>query len=63
MSIDGFVTAEAVEQTVTKLMDGEEGKVLRERVTEMSRRAKATMEDGGSSRSEFLKLTQPWIDD
>ncbi|GJV60261.1 UDP-glycosyltransferase 88B1-like protein [Tanacetum coccineum] len=63
MSTDGFVTAEAVERTVTKLMDGEEGKVLRERVTEMSRRAKATMEDGGSSRIEFLKLTQPWMDD
>ena len=62
MSTDGFVTAEAVEETVTKLMEGEEGKVLRERVAEMSRRAKATVEDGGSSRIEFLKLTQPWTD-
>nr|GEW54130.1 UDP-glycosyltransferase 88B1-like [Tanacetum cinerariifolium] len=44
-------------------LEAVEGKVLRERVTEMSRRAKATMEDGGSSRIEFLKLTQPWIDD
>nr|WIF29794.1 UGT7 [Chrysanthemum indicum] len=60
MSTDGSVTAEALEKTVTKLMEGEEGKVLRERVIEMSRRAKATVEDGGSSRIEFLKLTQPW---
>ncbi|GJW18490.1 UDP-glycosyltransferase 88B1-like protein, partial [Tanacetum coccineum] len=63
MSSDDYVTAEAVEQTMTKLMDGEEGKLLRERVTEMSRRAKATVEDGGSSSIEFLKLKQPWTDD
>ncbi|GKB17408.1 hypothetical protein Tco_0851331 [Tanacetum coccineum] len=63
MSTDGFVTAEAVEQTVTKMMDGEEGKMLRERVIEMSLRAKATMEDDGSCRIKFIKLTQPWTDD
>nr|GEW87255.1 UDP-glycosyltransferase 88B1-like [Tanacetum cinerariifolium] len=60
MSTDDHVTAEAVEETVTKLMEGEEAKVLRERVTEMSTRAKAAVEDGGSSRVDFFKLTQPW---
>ncbi|GJU52154.1 hypothetical protein Tco_1225868 [Tanacetum coccineum] len=60
MSTDGFVTAEAVEQTVTKMMNGKEVKALRERVTKMSRRAKITMEDDGSTRIKFIKLTQPW---
>ncbi|GKF93007.1 hypothetical protein Tco_0279726, partial [Tanacetum coccineum] len=45
------------------MMDGEEGKALREHVTGMSRRAKATMEDDGSSRIKFIKLTQPWTED
>ncbi|PWA99903.1 UDP-glycosyltransferase 88B1 [Artemisia annua] len=58
MSTDDYVTAEAVEETMTKLMEGEEGRVLRERVTEMSLRAKAAVEDGG----DIFKLTQPWTD-
>ncbi|KAL4575784.1 hypothetical protein LXL04_011870 [Taraxacum kok-saghyz] len=60
MSSDGFVTAAAVEEKVKELMEGEEGRVVRERSLEMSRRAKAATEDGGSSRVEFLKLTDSW---
>ncbi|KAI7731961.1 hypothetical protein M8C21_008973 [Ambrosia artemisiifolia] len=62
MSEDGFVAAEAVEETVRQLMEGEEGKVVRQRILEMSGRAKVAVEDGGSSRVDFLKLTQPWTD-
>ena len=62
MSTDDYVTAEAVEETMTKLMAGEEGKVLREWVTELSSRAKAAVEVGGSSRADFFQLTQPWTD-
>ncbi|KAF5770582.1 putative UDP-glucuronosyl/UDP-glucosyltransferase, UDP-glycosyltransferase family [Helianthus annuus] len=62
MSADGFVSADAVEETVKQLMDGEEGRAVRERVSEMSGRAKAAVEDGGSSRVDFLKLTRPWTD-
>ncbi|KAJ0856240.1 putative UDP-glucuronosyl/UDP-glucosyltransferase, UDP-glycosyltransferase family [Helianthus annuus] len=62
MSADGFVGAEAVEETVRKLMEGEEGRAVREQILEMSGRAKAAVEDGGSSRLDFLKLTRPWTD-
>ncbi|KAK9060866.1 hypothetical protein SSX86_018046 [Deinandra increscens subsp. villosa] len=57
---DGFVSAEAVEETVRQLMEGEEGRVVRERILEMSGRAKATVDVGGSSRLDFLKLTRSW---
>nr|XP_043632150.1 UDP-glycosyltransferase 88B1-like [Erigeron canadensis] len=60
MSTEGFVTAEAVEETVKVLMQGEQGAVVRQRVSQMSKRAKATLEDGGSSRVEFNKLTESW---
>ncbi|KAI3800196.1 hypothetical protein L1987_35506 [Smallanthus sonchifolius] len=60
MSADGFVTAEAVEEKVRELMEGEEGRGARERVLEMSRRAKAAVEDGGSSLVDFFKLTKSW---
>ncbi|KAJ0466253.1 putative isoflavone 7-O-glucosyltransferase [Helianthus annuus] len=62
MSADGFVGAEAVEETVRKLMEGEEGRAVREQILEMSGGAKAAVEDGGSSRLDFLKLTRPWTD-
>lgn len=62
MSPDGFVTAEEVEEKVRELMEGEEGRTVRERILEMSGRAKAAVEDGGSSHLEFFNLTQPWID-
>ncbi|XP_024979006.1 UDP-glycosyltransferase 88B1-like [Cynara cardunculus var. scolymus] len=60
MSSEGFVTAEAVEEKVTELMKGEEGRVVRERILEMSRRAKAAVVDGGSSQVDLRKLTQSW---
>ncbi|KAI3793000.1 hypothetical protein L1987_35612 [Smallanthus sonchifolius] len=60
MSADGFVAADAVEETVRQLMDGEEGRAVSERILDMSVKAKAAMEDGGSSRIDFLKLTQSW---
>ncbi|KAL7614820.1 UDP-glycosyltransferase 88B1 [Lactuca sativa] len=60
MSSDGFVTATAVEEKVKELMEGEEGRVVREQILEMSERAKAATEDGGSSRVEFFKLTNSW---
>ncbi|KAJ9539625.1 hypothetical protein OSB04_026131 [Centaurea solstitialis] len=62
MAADGFVTADAVEEAVRGLMEGDGGRTVRERVLEMSGRAKAVVEDGGSSRLELFKLTQPWID-
>ncbi|GJV60255.1 UDP-glycosyltransferase 88B1-like protein [Tanacetum coccineum] len=58
MSLDGFVTAEAVEEMVRELMEGVEGRTVRKRVLEISVKAKSTMEDGGSSRVDFLKLIQ-----
>ncbi|KAL8246383.1 hypothetical protein R6Q59_007599 [Mikania micrantha] len=62
MSADGFVNADALEETVRQLMEGEEGRAVRQRVSEMSGKAKAAVEDaGGSSRLDFLKLTHPWI--
>ncbi|CAH1439018.1 unnamed protein product [Lactuca virosa] len=60
MSSDGFVTATAVEEKVKELMEGEEGRVVREQILEMSERAKAATEDDGSSRVEFFKLTNSW---
>nr|Q6VAA7.1 RecName: Full=UDP-glycosyltransferase 88B1 [Stevia rebaudiana]AAR06919.1 UDP-glycosyltransferase 88B1 [Stevia rebaudiana] len=57
MSADGFVSAEAVEETVRQLMDGRR---VRERILEMSTKAKAAVEDGGSSRVDFFKLTESW---
>ncbi|KAK1409117.1 hypothetical protein QVD17_35642 [Tagetes erecta] len=62
MSADGFVAADVVEETLRKLMEGEEGRAVRNQVLEMSRKAKAAVEDGGSSRVDFLKLTRPWTD-
>ncbi|KAJ0658280.1 putative UDP-glucuronosyl/UDP-glucosyltransferase, UDP-glycosyltransferase family [Helianthus annuus] len=62
MSADGFVTAEAVEEKVRELIEGEEGGAVRERVLEMRRTAKAALGDGGSSRVDFLKLTNSWTD-
>uniref|UniRef100_A0A251SR39 Glycosyltransferase n=1 Tax=Helianthus annuus TaxID=4232 RepID=A0A251SR39_HELAN len=35
---------------------------VREQILEMSGGAKAAVEDGGSSRLDFLKLTRPWTD-
>ncbi|KAL7605692.1 hypothetical protein Lser_V15G19805 [Lactuca serriola] len=57
---DGFVTAMAVEEKVKELMEGEEGRIVREQVLEMSRRAKAATADGGSSRVEFKNLCDSW---
>ncbi|PWA80794.1 UDP-glycosyltransferase 88B1 [Artemisia annua] len=60
MSPDGFVTSEALAESVRDLMEGDKGKAVREQNLEMSRRAKAAMEDGGSSRAELFKLTESW---
>ncbi|GJU48422.1 UDP-glycosyltransferase 88B1-like protein [Tanacetum coccineum] len=60
MSPDGFVTSEALAQTVRELMEGDEGRAVREQSLEMSRRAKAAMENGGSSRAELFKLAESW---
>ncbi|CAH1421346.1 unnamed protein product [Lactuca virosa] len=57
---DGFVTAMAVEEKVKELREGEEGRVVREQVLEMSRRAKAATADGGSSLVEFKNLCDSW---
>nr|GEW87257.1 UDP-glycosyltransferase 88B1-like [Tanacetum cinerariifolium] len=56
MSLDGFVTAEAVEEMVRELMEGVEGKMVRKRVLDIKVKAKSAMEDGGSSRVDFLTL-------
>ncbi|KAI3793003.1 hypothetical protein L1987_35615 [Smallanthus sonchifolius] len=61
MSVDGFVTAREVKEKVRELIAGEEGKGMRERVLEMSGRAKAAVDDGGSSLVELFKLTHPWV--
>ncbi|PWA55712.1 UDP-glycosyltransferase 88B1 [Artemisia annua] len=58
MSLDGFVMAEVLEEMVRELMEGVEGRTVRERVLEISVKAKSAMEDGGSSRVDFLKLIQ-----
>ncbi|KAI3800195.1 hypothetical protein L1987_35505 [Smallanthus sonchifolius] len=60
-SVNDFVTAGEVEEKVRELMAGKEGKGVRERVLEMSGRAKAAVDDSGSSRVELFKLTQPWV--
>ncbi|GJW91322.1 UDP-glycosyltransferase 88B1-like protein [Tanacetum coccineum] len=60
MSPDGFVTSEALAQTMRELMNGNEGRAVREQSLEMSRRGMAAMEDGGSSRADLFKLTESW---
>nr|XP_043632149.1 UDP-glycosyltransferase 88B1-like [Erigeron canadensis] len=60
MSADGFVNAEAVEEMVRELMAGLEGRAVRERVLEMSVKAKAAVDDSGSSQVDFFRLTKSW---
>ncbi|XP_024981591.1 UDP-glycosyltransferase 88B1-like [Cynara cardunculus var. scolymus] len=62
MSSDGFVTAESVEEKVKELMEGKEGRVVRERILEMSGRAKAAVADNGSSQVDFFQLMQSWTE-
>ncbi|KAJ9539623.1 hypothetical protein OSB04_026129 [Centaurea solstitialis] len=60
MAADGFVMAEAVEEAVGELMEGEGGRTVRERVSEMSGKAKVAVEEGGTSHVDLYKLTKSW---
>ncbi|XP_071707809.1 UDP-glycosyltransferase 88B1-like [Rutidosis leptorrhynchoides] len=57
MSENGFVIAEEVEQKVKELL---ENRVVREKVSEISKTAQVLVDNGGSSRVDFFKLTRSW---
>ncbi|KAL3512889.1 hypothetical protein ACH5RR_025606 [Cinchona calisaya] len=48
-SVKGFVKSEEVEKRVREMMDGENGKEIREKMTKVREAADAAMKEGGSS--------------
>ncbi|KAJ0753150.1 putative UDP-glucuronosyl/UDP-glucosyltransferase, UDP-glycosyltransferase family [Helianthus annuus] len=56
----GLVTAMEVEKRVRELMDGEEGKVVREVAKARKEEAAMAVSDGGSSRVALSKLVASW---
>ncbi|KAI7753364.1 hypothetical protein M8C21_023949 [Ambrosia artemisiifolia] len=57
----GMVTAIEVEKRVRQLMEGDEGKVVREVVTTRKKEAEMALSDGGSSRAALSKLLGKFI--
>lgn len=55
---DQFVSANELEERVTELMDGEGGKVVRDRVMEMRDAVKAATGVNGSSRVALAKFVE-----
>ncbi|KAJ0887897.1 putative UDP-glucuronosyl/UDP-glucosyltransferase, UDP-glycosyltransferase family [Helianthus annuus] len=56
----GMVTAMEVEKRVRQLMEGDEGKVVREVVTARKEEAAMALSEGGSSRAALYKLVALW---
>ncbi|KAM0014281.1 putative UDP-glucuronosyl/UDP-glucosyltransferase, UDP-glycosyltransferase family [Helianthus debilis subsp. tardiflorus] len=56
----GMVTAMEVEKRVRQLMEGDEGKVVREVVTARKEEAAKALSEGGSSRAALSKLVALW---
>ncbi|KAM0014274.1 putative UDP-glucuronosyl/UDP-glucosyltransferase, UDP-glycosyltransferase family [Helianthus debilis subsp. tardiflorus] len=56
----GLVTAMEVEKRVRQLMEGEEGKVVREVAKARKEEAAMAVSDGGSSRMALSKLVASW---
>lgn len=56
----GFVNSTEVEKRVIELMEGEEGKSVRERTIAMKHAAKAAVSEGGSSSVALTKLLDSW---
>ncbi|CAO2812834.1 unnamed protein product [Amaranthus hypochondriacus] len=54
--VKGFVKWEILSKMVKELMEGEKGKIVRERVKEFSEAAKKAIEEGGSSWSNLETL-------
>ncbi|KAF8751364.1 hypothetical protein HU200_012035 [Digitaria exilis] len=52
----GFIKAEEVEAKVRLLLEGKEGRELRNRAIELKKEAEEALEDGGSSRVAFLQF-------
>ncbi|XP_042500996.1 UDP-glycosyltransferase 88F4-like [Macadamia integrifolia] len=59
-SEDGFVSSAEVEKRVRSLMESEEGRVLRERGKDFSRKALAVWAEDGSSFTTFTELVESW---
>ncbi|KAL6136331.1 hypothetical protein ACLB2K_061627 [Fragaria x ananassa] len=55
-SVRGFVKAEGLEKMVKKLMEEEEGEVVRKKVKELSEVARRAVEEGGSSWQTLQSL-------
>ncbi|KAI3964076.1 hypothetical protein MKW92_035874 [Papaver armeniacum] len=62
-SENGLVTAAEIEARVNSLMDSEEGRALKERVTVAKDEAKLALSEGGSSRNMLAKLVESWGQD
>ncbi|KAI3933555.1 hypothetical protein MKX01_032660 [Papaver californicum] len=59
-SENGLVTAAEIEARVNTLMDSEEGRALRKRVTVAKDEAKSALSEGGSTRNALAKLVESW---
>ncbi|KAM5581609.1 UDP-glycosyltransferase 90A1-like [Rosa sericea] len=55
-SVRGFVKAEGLEKMVKKLMEGQEGEVVRKKVKEVGEVARKAVEEGGSSWQTLQSL-------
>ncbi|KAG6649892.1 anthocyanidin 5,3-O-glucosyltransferase-like [Carya illinoinensis] len=60
-SENGWVSGEELEKRVRELMDSDEGKEVRKRVSAMRDAAAKAMRKGGSSRNDFEKLVGLWL--
>ncbi|PKU73004.1 Cis-zeatin O-glucosyltransferase 1 [Dendrobium catenatum] len=54
------VAAERVEEVVRMVMEGEEGRSMREKAREMGEAMRAAQKDGGSSKEAFDVLVAHW---
>lgn len=57
---DGIVTKEEVEKVARELMEGDDGKKIRERTRELKESAKAALAEGGSSSHALASLVSLW---
>ncbi|XP_031502431.1 anthocyanidin 3-O-glucosyltransferase 2-like [Nymphaea colorata] len=57
---DGLVKGEELEMVVVSLMEGEEGKRVREKMKMMKEMGRAAMQGGGSSDSNLSALVEEW---
>ncbi|XP_042985819.1 isoflavone 7-O-glucosyltransferase 1-like [Carya illinoinensis] len=60
-SEEGWVSGEELGKQVRELMEWEEGKTVRERVTAMRDAVVEAWKEGGSSCIALAKLLQPWL--